>query len=58
MCVCTSRYLCTIATGRVDMCTRDGEEEFQGRVNAFEQGFLMRSLPDIAEGRLSAFNIG
>lgn len=39
MCVCTSRCLCTIATGRVDMCTRDGEE-FQGKVNAFKQGFL------------------
>lgn len=41
------------ATGRANTCTRDGEEEFQGRVEASGRGFLMRNLPDVA-GRLSA----
>lgn len=44
-----------IATGRVDTCTRDSEEEFQGRVDASKRGFL---VPNIAERRSSAFNIG
>lgn len=29
--------------------TRDGEEEFQGRVEASGRGFLMRNLPDVAD---------
>jgi len=47
--VCMSGYLYTVATGRANTCTRDGEEEFQGRVEASGRGFLMRNLPDVAD---------
>lgn len=43
-----------IATGRVDTRMRDSEEEFQGRVDASERGFL----PNIAERRVSFNFIG